>query len=129
MSNRRALIIRGKLKYNPMDSHFWYHNDEQNRWVRMPRKWCEMNAPGDYVRLMEAISREWAKHKAYNQYAYNQVKALYLEVVKTPEKFRQKDTPEMGIYEAVVELLMYKGHLLGMNTFAVWKDILHDIYR
>lgn len=128
MSNKRRVIVKGKLKYNPMDSHFFFHNEDCGRWVRMPRKWCEMNAPGDYVRLMEAISRERAKYKAYNQYAYNQVKALYLEVAKTPEKF-QKDTPEMDIYEAVVELLMYKGHLIGKDTFAVWKDILHDVHR
>ena len=128
MSNRRALIIRGKLKYNPMDSHFWFHNEEQDRWVRMPRKWCEMNAPGDYVRLMEAIGYQRAKYKEYNLYAYNQVKSLYLEISKTPEKY-QKNNNEMDIYEAVVELLMYKGHLVGKNTFDVWKDILHDVHR
>lgn len=128
MSNRRTVIMRGKLKYNPMDSHFWFHNDEQNRWVRMPRKWCKLNAPSDYVRLMEAIGYEKTKYKEYNMYSYNQAKSLYLEISKTPEKY-QKDSPEMDIYEAVVELLMYKGHLVGKDTFDVWKDICREVHR
>lgn len=94
----------------------------------MPRKWCEMNAPSDYVRLMEAIGHERAKYKEYNLYRLQSSETLYLEISKTPEKY-QKDTPEMDIYEAVLELLMYKGHLVGKDTFEVWKDIFKEVHR
>ncbi len=128
MNTKRAIIRKGNLKYNPMDSHFFFFNERESRWVRMPRKWCELNSPHHYVRLMEAIKREKAQYNAYNQHAYNQAKQLYLEICKTPEKYR-KESNYMDIYEAVLELLMYKGHLIGKYTFEVWEDVLKDINR
>lgn len=128
MNTKRAIIRKGNLKYNPKDSHFFFYNEGEARWVRMPRKWCELKSPHHYVQLMEAIGHERAKYKEYNLHSYNQVKTLYLEIIKTPERY-QKNTPEMGIYDAVVELLMYKGHLIGKYTFEVWEDILKDVHR
>lgn len=120
------MIHAGMLKYNPKDSHFFFYNQVRNRWVRMPKKWCQLNAPGNYIRLMENISMHKAKCNMKNLEAYQQTKSLYMEVLKDRAGY-SKNYEELRM--ALKELLWYKGHLIGKTHRDVYYDILRDIQR
>lgn len=121
-----VLIHAGLLKYNPKDSHFFFFNQERSCWVRIPKKWCQLNAPGNYIRLMENISMHKAKCNAENLEAYQQTKSLYMEVLKDRVGY-SKNRKEL--LRNLKKLLWYKGHLIGKTHHDIYYDILRDIPR
>lgn len=115
-----TIVIVGNLKYNYKDSHFFYWNKEACKWVRMPWKWCKMNAPKDAIGLQEEITHCKRQVLKNNRKEYERIKKIYINTVKISDAMRPTS-------QTIMEYLLFRGHLIGMTSNDVYRDVVKSM--